>query len=51
VKCIKDEEDKVLVHKKDIKDTWKKYFQSYLMKEMRSHETLISWILERRTKL
>lgn len=23
VKCVKDEEDKILVHQKDINDTWK----------------------------
>jgi hypothetical protein len=26
VKCIKDEEGKVLVQEKDIKDGWKEYF-------------------------
>jgi len=35
-KCIKDEEGRVLMHEKDIKDRWKKYFHTYLMKDMRS---------------
>ncbi|KAL5157078.1 Outer envelope protein 64, mitochondrial [Glycine soja] len=28
VKCVKDEEDKVLVHEKDIKERWKAYFHN-----------------------
>jgi len=28
VKCIKDEEDRVLVQERDIKDIWKKYFHT-----------------------
>lgn len=28
MKCVKDEERKVLVHEKDIKDKWKTYFHN-----------------------
>jgi len=28
VKCIKDEEGRVLVQERDIKDRWKKYFHT-----------------------
>ena len=33
VKCIKDDEDRVLVQEKDIKDRWKKYFHNLFNEE------------------
>ena len=47
VKCVKDEEDKGLVQKKDIKDRWKMYFYNLFNEGYDSHRILADSTLEK----
>lgn len=51
MKCAKDEEDKCLAQKKNIKDMWKNISIIYLMNDMISRWNLTNMTLEKKIKI